>query len=48
MVSHWTLQIVFLVLGSWAVVIYGSLKIFGGKKDPAAAAEATPAAAAVH
>ena len=29
------LQIVLAVLGTWAIVIYGSMKTFGGKKEPA-------------
>lgn len=44
-VSTVFLQIVLTVLGTWGVVIYGSLKIFGGKKQAAPPGEAQTVAA---
>lgn len=37
------LQIVLVVLASWGVVIYSSMKMFGGKKENALATAPAPA-----
>lgn len=48
-ISAWKEEhIVLFVLGCWAVVITGSLKHFGGKKDGENAGTPAPAASPAH